>query len=101
MTRFIKVVSWDSDKYGFNCRQPGNIRYLNIDSIEIFYQLDTSQQYNFDNYYDYYDNNNSRRINPIRIITKKEKTYYSPMSLQEITKLNIEEIDNRFDILDL
>ncbi len=39
--------------------------------------------------------------NPTKIIAKDGGIYYSPIDLNDSTKLEVEEVESRFDIIDL
>lgn len=97
MSKFIKVVQWNGGGY-YNAP---SILYISVDIIKHFYRVDGNISYNFRPYFegeqivqDYY-------YNPTKIITKEGDIYYSPVDLNNSQKFDIEEIESRFDIIDL
>ena len=97
MSRFIKVVEWDGPN-GFHFE--GKVLYLNVDSIQTFYQMGEWNEcyFNFSNYGEGLNVNNAKQ--PIKIIAQNGKEYYSPIKLKEAVRTS-DEIDDRFEILDL
>jgi hypothetical protein len=99
MSKFVKVAQWRREDY---FEEDPEILYLSVDCIEKFYRINTDfTYYNFKPYFiadqvvlDYH-------IHPTKIIAKDGSIYYSPIDLNDSTKLDVEEIESRFDIIDL
>ena len=99
MSKFIKVVSWEGQQYRASYTK-GKVIFLNTDTIKNFYRVDNAHDsFNFKNYFN--DTSMSEIEHPTIFITKDGRKYYSPIDLNNSDKFEIEEIESRFDILDL
>ena len=98
MSKFIKVAFWHNNAY-YNSPQ---ILYINIDCIEKFYREGNNHiNFNFRAYFSDEQDVQEFCYNPTVIVTKDGKMYYSPIDLNDSTKLKVEYIESRFDIIDL
>ena len=95
MNKFIKVMSWSDGEYKSN---RGTLVFIRVDCIDRFYRSPSDSFFNF---IGYSEESNLRIQNPTVFVTKKGEYYYSPIDLNNLTKFDIEEIDSRFDILDI
>lgn len=98
MNKFVKVATWYNGDY-YNTPQ---ILYVNIDCIEKFYREPNDNiNFNFRAYFSDEQDVQEFCHNPTVIVTKDGKMYYSPVDLNDSKKFDVEEIESRFDIIDL
>lgn len=98
MSKFVKVAAWYNSGY-YNTPQ---IFYINIDCIERFHREPNNNiNFNFRAYFAGDQDLQEFYHNPTVIMTKDGKAYYSPVDLNDSTRLKVEDIESRFDIIDL
>ena len=100
MSKFIKVAKWHGNE-SYHFQNDPDILYINTDCVKKFYRESMTNGFNFKPYFEGDQILLNYYYHPTKIITKDGDVYYSPIDLHDSTKLDIETVESRFDIIDL